>query len=115
MRIERSAETGVASRITLQSAFWARLHERLTRWLPGSFAGTVRGWLPQTPIVQDIAFHPYNGITGYTQGNGIATHKDFDIAGRLTAIKVGNEQSTFSYGVGPRIRTLAEQSKDRAP
>ena len=68
----------------------------------------MREWLPQTSLIQDLGFHPYNGITGYTQGNGIGTTRGFDLAGRLTALKVGRlAELALSYAGGaahPRHR-----------
>jgi RHS repeat-associated protein len=113
MRIERKPGSQTAERITLQSALWADEHERLGRWLPRTVATTMQGWLPRTLVAGNIAFHPFNGITGYNQGNGVATRKGFDIAGRLTALEVAGTRENFTvqslgYGVGPRIRAIDE-------
>jgi RHS repeat-associated protein len=110
LRIERDAATGVARQLTLQSARWARVHERLAHWLPATWAATARGWLPQDSVVRDIAFHPYNGITGLTHGNGLHTSKQFDIAGRLTALNAGTDRLSYGYGAGPRIRKLGDKT-----
>ncbi len=103
MRIERDAATGVARRIALQGSSWAKLREHLPAFM--------REWLPQTSLIQDLGFHPYNGITGYTHGNGIGTTRGFDIAGRLTALKVGRlTEQALSYEVGPRIRRIEDRA-----
>ena len=102
MRVQR-ADTGAARGITLQSESWSGVHEAAARWLPQWLAPVVQGWLPHTVVVQDIAFHPYNGITGYTLGNGIAIGREFDRAGRLTAMTDGATRTTLSYAVGPRV------------
>jgi RHS repeat-associated protein len=110
MRIERHAATGVASRITLQTPFWAQVHEQLNHWLPQDSAHRVQAWLPRQLVAGDIAFHPYNGLTGFTHGNGVRTDKQFDIAGRLTSMKTGEQTTRYGYGVGPRIRKIDAQA-----
>jgi RHS repeat-associated protein len=114
MGIERRETDQTAQRITLQSAFWDRVAARLDEWLPASTAIALQRWLPKTDVVHDINFHPYNGIVGYTQGNGMSTLKSFDIAGRMTALKVGGQGhvtvQSLGYDIGPRIRTLAERA-----
>jgi RHS repeat-associated protein len=112
LRIERDATTGVARQLSLQSPAWAALHDKLGQWLPQRWAATAQGWLPRQTVLRDIAFHPYNGITGFTHGNGVRTDKRFDIAGRMTALEVGDKQVQYGYGVGPRIRQLGQQRID---
>ncbi|WP_158229168.1 DUF6765 family protein [Collimonas sp. PA-H2] len=109
MRIERDKATQVARSISLQgerSAGMAAQIEKLPSWL--QWAKAV---LPKQAVVAEIGFSPYNGLTGYTQGNGIKTAKGFDIAGRLTSLKIGDGRNSiaswsYDYGVGPRIRAL---------
>jgi RHS repeat-associated protein len=109
LRIKRQ-KNGVVRNITLQSAAWARWHERLGDWLPSSAAQTAQAWLPRQAIATDVAHHPYNGITGFTLGNGLRTDKHFDTAGRVTALHDGVRQTNYGYGVGPRITKLGEKT-----
>ena len=112
MRISRDASTQVAKSISLQSPFWAGLHDLVGKALPIQAAQTVQAWMPQTVVLSRIAFHPFNGITGYAQGNGVVTTKGFDIAGRLTALTVSAGQQpqvmnrSLGYAVGPRIQSI---------
>ena len=134
LRIDHDPATGAAKRIALQSALWTKLHDRLQHWLPEPVAKTVNAWLPQADIARDIGFHPYDGINRYVAGNGVATTKTFDLAGRVTAIEVkaatrGNRKNgnsgnnaandlasslqseRLSYRVGPRIREIEDEIK----
>ncbi|SDY99499.1 YD repeat-containing protein, partial [Collimonas sp. OK242] len=109
MQIERDKATQVARSISLQgerSAGIAGQIEKLPSWLQWA-----KAILPKQTVVAEIGFNPYNGLTGYTQGNGIKTAKGFDIAGRLTSMKIGDGRNSiaswrYDYGVGPRIRAL---------
>jgi YD repeat-containing protein len=118
MHVQRAADTGVAQHITLQSAFWSSVIERIVPWLPGAWVTTLQKWLPQQIVAANIAFHPYNGITNYIQGNGMETDKRFDIAGRLQALQVKGHDDlaaqTLRYDVGRRIRGIEDSTvKDR--
>ena len=102
MRIERSEKTGVARTIALQGPAWAQVREHVPNFM--------EAWLPSTTLLSKLGFHPFNGITGYAQGNGISTSRGFDIAGRLTALKVEQlSDQTLSYEVGPRIRGIEDK------
>jgi RHS repeat-associated protein len=110
MHIERGSSQA-AKRVTVQSAFWTSVSRKLHEWLPDSVAEAIASTLPEQAIAVDIAMHPFNGVTGYTQGNGITTAKQFDIAGRLTALKIKADQhdlsaQTLRYKAGPQIRSI---------
>jgi RHS repeat-associated protein len=116
MRIERGVAQ-VARRMSVQSAFWSGVDRLLHDWLPESWAEAIGAHLPQQSIASNIASHPYNGITGYMQGNGITTTKQFDIAGRLTAIRVSARQGavsgqTLKYKTGPRVRSIDQNGQN---
>ncbi|MFC5475459.1 DUF6765 family protein [Paraherbaspirillum soli] len=109
MQIERDPATQVARNIKLQGERMAAIAHRIDQ-LP-SWLHWLKAALPQQTVVAGIGFHPYNGVTGYAQGNGIQTAKGFDIAGRLTSVKIGADRNSiadwrYDYGVGPRIRAL---------
>jgi RHS repeat-associated protein len=112
LRIERDAATGVAKQIALQSGMWASVHAHAAQLLPASWAETVQGWLPQQKVAQQLAFHPFNGITGLMLGNGLAMSKQFDAAGRMTQLRTGTEVLNYGYGVGPRVRKINDQAFD---
>jgi hypothetical protein len=114
MGFERRTSYQTAQRITLQSTFSPRVAGRLGAWLPSSTAQTLQRWLPKSDVVRDIAFHPYNGIAGYTHGYGVSTRKVFDLAGRMTAFHAAGQRNVtaqrLDYGIGPRIRALGEHA-----
>ena len=114
LHIQRDAATQVAQALELQRPAAHRAREfiaGLPAWLHWMQAA-----LPRTVVAQDIRFHPFNGITGYTDGHGIRTDKSFDIAGRLTRLTVGTRPAdlfnmsifnvNYNYGVGPKIREM---------
>jgi RHS repeat-associated protein len=41
---------------------------------------------------------------------GLHTSKQFDIAGRLTALSAGTDRLSYGYGAGPRIRKLGDKT-----
>ena len=65
-------------------------------------------------VVSDLKFHPFNGIASFTLGNGINHKKEFDIAGRVTALNTGGTSlitdQRFEYGAGPRIKTIHDKA-----
>jgi RHS repeat-associated protein len=110
LRIERDTATGMAKHLALQSNIWAKVHTQAQQSLPASWAAAVQGWLPRQTVVQQVAFHPYNGITGFTLGNGLVMNKQFDIAGRMTRLNIGAEALNYDYGVGSRVRKINDQA-----
>jgi RHS repeat-associated protein len=116
MLIERGANQ-MAQKISLQGPFWSKFSAQLARWLPDHWSAKIQRWLPQQTVVADIGFHPYDGITGYRQGNGIQTGKRFDIAGRLQALEVKGQApvaaQTLRYQAGPRIRSMEDRTDKR--
>lgn len=102
MRLQRDPATGVVTDMTVQDAFWARVHDHVPAFM--------QRWLPTRRVVQDLRFHPFNGVTAYSHGNGVQTVKQFDIAGRVTELKVsGVSSQRLRYAIGPRIRGLDDQ------
>jgi RHS repeat-associated protein len=73
----------------------------------------IPSWLikpTSTPLLSDIQLHPFNGITRATASNGLISQRGYDIAGRLTQLKVnGVIDLHYGYQVGPTIRNLQQQ------
>jgi RHS repeat-associated protein len=111
LRIERDATTGIARRLSLaSSAQWWQAWK--PRW---SLRAAINGELQDHAVLQDITAHPFNGVTGWRHGNGVATAKQFDIAGRLTQLNVGATNNaisaqTLAYKTGPRVRGLSDDA-----
>ncbi len=60
-------------------------------------------------LISGIESHALNGVTRFVHGNGVATTRTHDIAGRLRALTVdGIVDLTYEYGAGPRIRAIKE-------
>src|SRR5262249_17987153 len=116
LAIERDRPTGTARTLTLMTPRALQLRQFIAQQLPGWLQGLQR-LLPATPLLQDLELHPFNGVTAYRSGNGVATVKAFDAAGRLTALSATGRQgpllaASYGYGVGPRIRRLQAQRGD---
>jgi RHS repeat-associated protein len=110
LRIERDPTNLIARRMELQSSWADWLSSMIARHFPAWMQWLQRA-VPHSTVVQDIRFHPFNGIEGFTSGNGIPTAKSFDIAGRLTRLEVGAPKETlydakYGYAVGPKIRDI---------
>lgn len=75
--------------------------------LPTALALKAQGLQPAQPIVSAISAHPFNGITGFINGNGLATTRNYDNAGRLTGLSTaGVVDLRYDYTAGPRIRSI---------
>jgi RHS repeat-associated protein len=111
LRIERDAVTGIARQLTLASpAQWWQLWK--TQW---SLRAALQGELQDRTVLQDISAHPFNGVSRWRHGNGVATAKQFDIAGRLTQLNVGAPNNaisaqTLAYQTGPRVRGISDDA-----
>ena len=72
--------------------------------LPSALMLKARGLERAQPILSGIRAHPFNGITNFINGNGLATERRYDSAGRLTALVTnGLLDFRYDYPVGPRI------------
>jgi RHS repeat-associated protein len=115
LRIERDTATGVARQLTLaSSAQWWQLWK--PRW---SLRAALHGELQDHTVLQDISAHPFNGVSSWRHGNGIATARQFDIAGRLTQLNVGAANNaisaqTLAYKTGPRVRGISDDATQQS-
>jgi RHS repeat-associated protein len=109
--LRSSAQTGAtALRLTLQAPWAAWLQDKTEQVLPHSLSSLLIKALPGQVVAQDINVHPFNGLTSYTAGNGLATTKSHDIAGRMTELKTDKISTlNYTYAVGPRIQAIKQQ------
>ncbi|BCB28145.1 hypothetical protein SKTS_30310 [Sulfurimicrobium lacus] len=118
LRSQRStpAKGATLEALTLQLGWAAQLQDWLADHLSPRLGKTAGRWLPGQTLARDIAVHPFDGLTGYTAGNGIATRKTYDIAGRLTALEAaGIERRQYRYNTGPRIQEIDSSSPTAQP
>jgi RHS repeat-associated protein len=113
LQVRRNPATQVAERLDLQGPWAARLSAFIAERLPGWMQWLQRA-VPRTVVLQDIRFHPFNGIAGHTGGDGITEARTFDTAGRLTRLTAGAAAGRLfelglRYDVGPRIREATSQ------
>ena len=102
---------GVARQLTLRSAAWTSVGRLLNRWLPGSVARRAARAIPAATVVRDIEVHPFNGLAGFTHGNGIRMSRRFDLAGRTSRLRSASAAGSlanwrYGYGSGPRIVSI---------
>ena len=98
--------------LTLQSHWVAWLRERIEQIAPYGLAQLLVKALPVDAIASDIQIDPFDGLKGYTAGNGIAISKGFDVAGRMTTLDIHHVTTLqYGYGVGPRIRSIERQEQ----
>ncbi|WON86466.1 MULTISPECIES: DUF6765 family protein [unclassified Delftia] len=108
--------------LQLQSAWVAGLLQASDHWLGAGATGLLERLLPAQTVVGDIQTDAFNGLQHYTAGNGLATSRQYDIAGRLTQQTTGQGTSQgtsqgsapilsqrYRYGVGPRIRAIEQE------
>lgn len=101
-----------ATALTLQTPAAAWLHDAIERVAPRSVAQVLVKALPSQRIASDLRLDPFDGLLGYTAGNGIKTHRQFDIAGRMTALNISRvAQFKYQYGAGPRIQGIDVQGQ----
>ncbi|WP_259649230.1 DUF6765 family protein [Delftia sp. UME58] len=106
--------------LQLQSAWVAGLLQASDHWLGTGATGLLERLLPAQTVAGDIGIDAFNGLQHYTAGNGLATSRQYDIAGRLTQQTTGQGTSQgnapilsqrYRYGVGPRIRAIEQDGR----
>ena len=106
LRIQRSdiSQGATPTRLYLQSPWVSRVQDLLDAWLPRNLSSYLGDMMPAQTLASDIRIDPFDGLSSYTSGNGLQTHHQFDIAGRLLEIKTDNVMTQrFRYATGPRI------------
>ncbi|HEY0063868.1 MAG TPA: RHS repeat-associated core domain-containing protein [Telluria sp.] len=83
------SKDGKPSAVLRDSGWVAWVDNRLGQ----SVAGALRAILPDSatsePVLSQIAWRPFEGMTGATAFNGVAQQAQFDQAGRVSAMRVG--------------------------
>jgi len=74
--------------------------------------------MPRTSVVRDIQVHPFNGLAGFTHGNGSQMQRQFDLAGRTVRLAAGVKPLAYwryGFGTGQRIRSIVSVDEARHP
>ena len=112
--LRHPARDGATPRqLNLRSAFWTRFLDRFRRWMPDALSGRIESLLPVEPVASEIDVHPFDGLAGFVHHNGVAFERRFDPVGRTTrrsVEKAGDSVArwTYTYGRGPRIRSVEQ-------
>jgi YD repeat-containing protein len=54
-------------------------------------------------VVQDVSYHPFGGVRGYTLGNGRVYTRGIDLDGRIASYTLGGETFELKYDLASRI------------
>ena len=54
-------------------------------------------------LIQNISYHPFGAVKGWTWGNGQVHTRSFDLDGRLTQHPMGSDMRTLSYDAASQI------------
>jgi len=68
---------------------------------------TKPGDSPQV-VVQNVAYHPFGGVTGYTFGNGQAYSRTVDQDGRIASYTLGGSAFAIAFDAASRITGITE-------
>jgi YD repeat-containing protein len=59
-------------------------------------------------VVQNVNYHPFGGVTGYTFGNGQAYSRGVDQDGRIASYTLGGANYAIAFDAASRITGIAE-------
>jgi YD repeat-containing protein len=59
-------------------------------------------------VVQNVCYHPFGGVTGYTFGNGQLYSRSVDLDGRITSYSLGAQSYGIGYDAASRISFISE-------
>jgi len=62
----------------------------------------------QQVVVQNVAYHPFGGVTGYTFGNGQVYSRSVDLDGRIASYSLGAQSYGIGYDAASRISFVSE-------
>jgi YD repeat-containing protein len=59
-------------------------------------------------VVQDVVYHPFGAVKGYTLGNGQAYSRSIDLDGRVASYTLGMQTFGIGYDAAGRIEFIAD-------
>jgi len=59
-------------------------------------------------VVQNVSYHPFGGVTGFTFGNGQAYSRSVDSDGRIASYSLGSQSFGISFDPASRITGITE-------
>lgn len=59
-------------------------------------------------VVQNVAYHPFGGVTGYTFGNGQVYTRSVDQDGRIFSYSLGGASYSIAFDAASRITGITE-------
>jgi YD repeat-containing protein len=59
-------------------------------------------------VVQNVSYHPFGGVTGYTFGNGQVYSRGVDQDGRIASYSLGAQSYGIGYDAASRIEFISE-------
>jgi RHS repeat-associated protein len=59
-------------------------------------------------VVQNVAYHPFGGVTGYTLGNGQIYSRSVDQDGRIASYTLGGANYSIAFDLASRITGITE-------
>ena len=68
---------------------------------------TKPGDAPQV-VVQNVSYHPFGGVTGFTFGNGQLYSRTVDQDGRIATYTLGGAPFSIAYDAASRISSITE-------
>jgi YD repeat-containing protein len=72
-----------------------------------SQVNTTKGTATQI-VVQNVAYHPFGGVKGYTLGNGQAYSRGIDLDGRIASYTLGAQSFGIGYDAASRIQFISD-------
>ena len=75
---------------------------------------TTKGSQSQV-VVQNVAYHPFGGVKGYTLGNGRVYTRNIDLDGRINSYTLGDKQFSVGHDEVSRIAFIAQTNPPPNP
>src|SRR6266851_2187411 len=72
-----------------------------------SQVNTTKGTATQI-VVQNVAYHPFGGVKGFTLGNGQVSARGIDLDGRIASYTLGAQSFGIGYDAASRIQFISD-------
>jgi YD repeat-containing protein len=59
-------------------------------------------------VVQNVQYHPFGGVKGYTLGNGQVYARSIDLDGRIASYTLGSKTFAIGYDLASRIAMISD-------